>query len=155
MDELRPRAHGHTFDVRIPNSLHPMLTDEGKLHQILSNLVENALKYAPPDTRVTVSAEPAVNGVVLSVADEGTGIPEDAQERIFERFFQVDQSATRRVGGTGLGLYICSRMAESIGGRLWLARSDGEGSAFSLFVPSTPPQTEDAPDEGVEEALSR
>jgi len=155
VDELRPRAHGHTFDVRIPDSLHPMLTDEGKLHQILSNLVENALKYAPPDTRVTVSAEPAVSGVVLSVADEGAGIPEDAQERIFERFFQVDQSATRRVGGTGLGLYICNRMAESIGGRLWLARSDGEGSAFSLFVPSTPPQADGAPDEGIEEALSR
>jgi signal transduction histidine kinase len=151
VDELRAGANGHTFDVRLPATLPAVHTDEGKLHQILSNLVENALKYAPPDTRVTILAEPGVNGVVVRVIDEGPGIPPDAHERIFERFFQVDQSATRRVGGTGLGLYICRRMAEAIGGRLTLARSDATGSEFSLFVP-----TVDAPravaDEGREPA---
>ena len=112
----RERAHVRRSAVR--RTCPVLHTDEGKLHQILSNLVENALKYAPADTRVTILAEPAVNGVVVRVIDEGAGIPADAHERIFERFFQVDQSATRRVGGTGLGLYICRRMAEAIGGRL-------------------------------------
>jgi signal transduction histidine kinase len=135
VDELRPRAHGHTFDVRIPPDLPEVETDEAKLHQILSNLVENALKYAPPDTRVTVKAEPSVHGVVLTVEDEGPGIPADAQVHVFERFFQVDSSHTRRVGGTGLGLYICREMAKAIGARIWLARSDAHGSEFSLFVP--------------------
>jgi signal transduction histidine kinase len=135
VDELRPRAHGHTFDVRIPPDLPEVETDEAKLHQILSNLVENALKYAPSDTRVTVKCEPSVHGVVLVVEDEGPGIPPDAHERVFERFFQVDSSHTRRVGGTGLGLYICRMMAEAIGARVWLARSDASGSEFSLFVP--------------------
>jgi signal transduction histidine kinase len=136
VDELRAGANGHTFDVRLPTNLPALHTDEGKLHQILSNLVENALKYAPPDTRVTILAEPGVNGIVVHVIDEGPGIPAEAHDRIFERFFQIDQSATRRVGGTGLGLYICRRMAEAIGGQLTLARSDVSGSEFSLFVPT-------------------
>jgi signal transduction histidine kinase len=72
---------------------------------------------------------------VLTVEDEGPGIPPDAHERVFERFFQVDSSHTLRVGGTGLGLYICRMMAEAIGARVWLARSDASGSEFSLFVP--------------------
>jgi signal transduction histidine kinase len=73
--------------------------------------------------------------VVVAVLDEGPGIPVDHRERIFERFYQIDQSATRMVGGTGLGLYICRKMAESIGAELWLARSDQSGSEFALFLP--------------------
>lgn len=155
VDELAPRAHGHAFEVRIAEQLPPVRTDEGKVHQILSNLVENALKYAPPDTRVILHAEAGVNGVVIGVADEGPGIPGDAHERIFERFYQVDQSATRRVGGTGLGLYICRRMAETIGGRLWLARSNTGGSEFSLFIPTVPPDQDVHGSEPEAEALSR
>jgi signal transduction histidine kinase len=139
VEELGPRAQGHAFDVRVAADLPRLRTDEGKLHQILSNLVENALKYAPPDTRLTIKADPAPEGVRVGVIDEGPGIPSDAHERIFERFYQVDQSATRRVGGTGLGLYICRRMAEALGARLWLARSDGAGSEFALSVPARAP----------------
>jgi signal transduction histidine kinase len=139
VDELAPRANGHAFDVRIAAGLGAVMTDESKVHQILSNLVENALKYSPERTRICVVAEPGVKGLVVSVTDEGPGIPPEAREKIFDRFYQVDQTATRRVGGTGLGLYICRRMAEAIGGRLWLARSDEGGSAFSLFIPSAPP----------------
>jgi len=142
-DELRPRAHGHTFDIRFPADFSQVETDEAKVHQILSNLVENALKYAPPDTRVTIEGQPSLNGVVISVTDEGHGIPAELQERVFERFFQVDSSTTRRVGGTGLGLYICKKMAEMIGARLWLDRSDGTGSTFSLFLPSRPPDEDE------------
>ena len=143
VDELRPRAHGHTFDTRFPADFETVETDEAKVHQILSNLVENALKYSPPDTRVTLEGTPSLHGVVVSVHDEGPGIPEEFQERVFERFYQVDQSTTRRVGGTGLGLYICTKMAELIGARLWLDRSDATGSTFSLFVPAHPPEGED------------
>jgi signal transduction histidine kinase len=135
VDELRPRAHGHTFDLRFPAELPEVETDESKLHQILSNLVENALKYSPPDTRITVRGEPSVEGVFITIEDEGGGIPEDARERVFERFYQVDSSHTRRQGGTGLGLYICRKMAEAIDARIWLARSDGDGSEFCVFVP--------------------
>jgi signal transduction histidine kinase len=141
VDELRPRSNGHTFDVRVPAGSAEVETDEGKVHQILSNLLENALKYSPPDTRVIVRTEPSVHGLVLTIEDEGGGVPPDAAELIFERFYQVDQSATRRVGGTGLGLYICRRMADAIGARVWLARSDPTGSEFSLFLPERPPES--------------
>jgi signal transduction histidine kinase len=135
VDELRPRAHGHTFDLRFPAELPQVETDEAKLHQILSNLVENALKYSPPDTRIGVRAEPSLHGVVITVEDEGVGIPDDAKERIFERFYQVDSSHTRQQGGTGLGLYICQKMADAMGARIWLARSGAGGSEFCLLVP--------------------
>jgi signal transduction histidine kinase len=139
VDELRPRAHGHVFDVRIAHALPEVITDEAKLHQILSNLVENALKYSPPDTRVTLRVDPSPGGVLMGVEDEGPGIPADEADLVFERFYQIDSSATRRVGGTGLGLYICRRMAEAIGARLWLAKSDESGSDFCLFVPERAP----------------
>ena len=140
VDELEPRAHGHTFDLRFDPQLAPIESDEAKLHQIVSNLVENALKYSPPDTRVTIGAVERDGGLVLSVRDEGAGIPPDAHERIFERFYQVDSSATRAVGGTGLGLYICRRMTDSIAGRLWLERSTDSGTVFCLWVPLSPPE---------------
>ncbi len=139
VDELRSRAHGHAFDLRFDPSVGLVETDEAKLHQILSNLVENALKYSGPDTRVTVRGVATGNGIVISVEDEGPGIPPASHDKVFDRFFQVDQSITRSVGGTGLGLYICRKMAETIGAKLWLDRSTSEGSVFSLWVPIEPP----------------
>jgi signal transduction histidine kinase len=136
--DLRPSAHGHTFDLRFPAELPHVETDDAKVHQILSNLVENALKYSPPDTRVTVRAEERDGGVVIFVEDEGRGIPPEAHAQIFDRFFQVDGSATRSVGGTGLGLYICKKTSETIGGRLWLERSTSEGTTFCLWLPFRP-----------------
>ncbi len=140
VQELEPVAHGHAFDLRVAPEVGTVRTDEGKVHQILSNLVENALKYSPPDTRVIVRAEEGVNGILVAVEDEGPGIDPEEQDRVFDRFYQVDQTATRKVGGTGLGLYICRKLAEEIGARLWLERSQPEGSVFCLFVPRTPPQ---------------
>jgi len=139
VDELRPRAHGNTFDLRFTANLPLVETDEAKVHQILSNLVENALKYSSPDTRVTIRGVGSGNGVALSVEDEGPGIPPESQGRVFERFFQVDSSATRNAGGTGLGLYICAKLSETIGARVWLERSTPEGSVFSLWIPESPP----------------
>ncbi|MGH2589701.1 MAG: sensor histidine kinase, partial [Actinomycetota bacterium] len=158
--DLRPSAHGHTFDLRFPADLPLVETDDAKVHQILSNLVENALKYSPPDTRVTVRAEERDGGVLIYVEDEGRGIPPEAHARIFDRFFQVDGSATRSVGGTGLGLYICKKTSETIGGRLWLERSTGEGTSFCFWLPVRPALEPVAPVEVIPEpdrapALSR
>ena len=143
IEELRPRAHGHAFDLRFDSDTPFVETDEHKVHQILSNLVENALKYSPPDTRITIRIEPRHDGIVAAVQDEGHGIPVDDREQVFERFYQVDSSATRSVGGTGLGLYICRKMAEQLGARIWLESSGRRGSTFCLFVPFSPPGRED------------
>ena len=132
-------ARGHTIDLRIEESLPPVHTDELKVHQILSNLLDNALKYSPPRTRVTLRARAGEPGVLVTVEDEGPGIPAKEQERVFERFYQVDQSSTREVGGMGLGLYICRRMAQAIGATVRLERSDAQGSVFTVLVPTAPP----------------
>lgn len=135
-DELRSKAAGHEIELALPETLPLVETDPGKVHQILCNLVDNALKYTPAGTTVQVTASAHANGVSISVTDQGGGIPAGAQDKIFDRFYQVDQSATRAVGGAGLGLYICRRMAEAIGGRVWLEKSDEEGSTFSLWIPT-------------------
>jgi signal transduction histidine kinase len=138
VDELRGRADDHQLEVRLHRSLPRVHTDEGKVHQLLSNLIENALKYSPPGTAVTVEGVVENDGITVSVRDHGEGVPPDLHEKIFDRFFQVDQSSTRKVGGTGLGLYICRRLAESIDARVWLKSSDTNGSEFCLWIPLHP-----------------
>lgn len=138
IEEVGPAIQGHTFDLLFDEALPLPVTDEEKVRHILSNLVENALKYSPPDTRVTIRGRQEDDGVVVSVQDEGRGIPAEAHERVFDRFFQVDGSSTRAVGGIGLGLYICKEMSLALGARLRLDMSTSEGSTFSLWLPLRP-----------------
>lgn len=136
--ELRDRQLTHTLTTDLPQDLPVISSDEGKIQQILTNLVDNACKYSPEGTTVTVSAHPEGDGLTISVADQGHGIPPSEHERIFDRFYQVDQSSTRAAGGTGLGLYLCRRLAEAVGGRIWLESSSDAGSVFSVWVPVHP-----------------
>jgi signal transduction histidine kinase len=122
--------------LRFPSSVPPVWTSEEDVRRIVSNLLDNALKYSPADTPVTVSANTDGDGVRISFQDRGPGIPESECERIFDRFYQVDHGPTRSNGGVGLGLHICRRTAESLGGRVWLDRSDGSGSVFCLWLPA-------------------
>lgn len=137
VEDLGDRTSGHSIALSF-DELPPIETDGGKVHQILSNLVENAVKYSPAGTTITVSGHESATGITISVEDEGPGIPAELQEKIFERFYQVDQSIRRAVGGAGLGLYICRKLAESIGGRVWLERSSEAGSTFGIWLPWVP-----------------
>ncbi|MCA1840007.1 MAG: GAF domain-containing protein [Actinobacteria bacterium] len=139
VDELRDRAGDHDFEVDFANDFPVIQSDEGKIHQIISNLVDNALKYAPESPKITIRGEREGEGVKVSVVDKGLGIPADVQDKVFDRFYQVDSSMTRAVGGTGLGLYICKSLATALGGRLWLEHSSEAGSTFSLWIPMKPP----------------
>jgi signal transduction histidine kinase len=138
VEELRSRASSWNIELQIDPSLPTVKTDEGKVHQVLSNLVDNALKYSEPGSTVRIVGAVDGEGVTISVHDEGQGVPQELQDRVFDRFYQVDQSSTRRVGGAGLGLYICRRLVEAIGGRVWLERSSAEGSVFAIWVPLRP-----------------
>jgi signal transduction histidine kinase len=122
--------------LRFPPSQPPVWTNEGDVRRIVSNLLDNALKYSPADTPVTVSADTDGAGVRVSFHDRGAGIPESERERIFDRFYQVDHGMTRSNGGIGLGLCISRRTAESLGGRVWLNESDDSGSVFCLWLPA-------------------
>ena len=122
--------------LRFPPSVPPVWTSEDDVRRVVSHLIDNALKYSPIDAPVTVTAEPDGAGVRISFQDHGPGIQESERERIFDRFYQTDRGLTRSNGGVGLGLHICQRTAESIGGRVWLDRSDDSGSVFCLWLPT-------------------
>lgn len=144
-DELQGAQHLDRIRVEAAPHVPFVRSDEMKVQQILSNLLDNALKYSPPTSPVTVTLSPSKGAVLISVKDAGSGIPLSARDKIFDRFYQVDQSSTRTVGGLGLGLYICGELAKSIGARVWLERSDETGSTFCLWLPSADAQRQEGP----------
>jgi PAS domain S-box-containing protein len=129
---LRPDA---TLDVSLPDFPPTVAADREKARQVLVNLVENALKYSPDGGRVEVGVDTRESAVRFFVSDEGMGIPEEELERIFDKFYRLDPEMTRGIGGTGLGLYICSELVRRMGGRIWATSTKGSGSEFSFELP--------------------
>jgi signal transduction histidine kinase len=117
-----------------------IITDPSRLRQILLNLVANAIKFTDSG-HVRVALRRVDNGAILEVQDTGIGIAEEHQEAIFEPFWQVDSSATREAGGTGLGLTVTQRLVELLGGELWVCSAPGKGSTFTVRLPATPPES--------------
>jgi len=109
--------------------------DRIRLSQIFDNLIENAIKFSPQGGTITVRLCNGQGHVRADVIDEGIGIPQDKQSRIFERFYQVDGSSTRQFGGTGLGLAIVQEIVEAHGGTISVASELGAGSTFSFTIP--------------------
>lgn len=105
------------------------------LQQILTNLVENALKYSDESTPVTVTVRETPDEGVLEIADEGFGMDEEGLQVIFERFQQVDSSSTRKVGGFGLGLFIVKQLVDAHGGHIGVESKEGEGTVFKVHLP--------------------
>ena len=109
--------------------------DRGKLKRVLDNLVSNAVKYGRPGGTVVLAAEGYRQGVILSVSDDGRGIPEEALAHVFDSFFRADAARSSSVPGSGLGLAICKSIAESHHGKLWLTSREGEGTPAYLYLP--------------------
>jgi signal transduction histidine kinase len=127
------------FSLRLPHELPPVLCDPDKLRQVFTNLIGNALKFSPDGGEIELGAENRSSEVVLTCRDTGIGIPEAERERIFEKFYQVDSSATRRFGGAGLGLSIVREIVLLHGGRIWVESAPGAGSTFFIALPKNPP----------------
>jgi two-component system phosphate regulon sensor histidine kinase PhoR len=117
-------------------SLPPVASDRDRVRQVLTNLLENAIKYSPAGGRVEVGVSSNGDMIRFFVRDEGLGIPEDEQKRIFDKFYRLDPQMAGGVGGTGLGLYICNELVQRMGGRIWV-ESAGEGSTFQFEVPAS------------------
>lgn len=114
-------------------------TDRRALEQVLTNLVDNAVKYCPDGSRVTVGARRDGDETVLWVEDDGQGIDEAHLPRLFERFYRVDAGRSREMGGTGLGLSIVKHITEALGGEISVTSTLGEGTTFELRIPDPPP----------------
>ena len=136
----------HKLTSDIPPDLPTISGDQERLIQVLTNLVDNAIKYTPEGGQITVAARriPAsTNGmdvqeeeIELSVADSGIGIPEHDRPRIFERFYRVDKARSRELGGTGLGLAIVRHIVEGHGGQVWVEANQPTGSRFVVRLPA-------------------
>ncbi len=116
-----------------------LLCDPDKLRQVFTNLVGNALKFSPDGGEIELGAENRGDEIIFTCRDTGIGIPEVERERIFEKFYQVDSSATRRFGGAGLGLSIVREIVLLHGGQIWVESTPGHGSTFFISLPKTPP----------------
>ncbi len=129
-----------TLSTAVPEEPLPSVAaDRDKARQVLVNFIENAIKYSPDGGRVEVGIDHTEGAVRFYVSDEGLGIPEVEQERIFDKFYRLDPEMTRGVGGTGLGLYICSELVRRMGGRIWVESDHGQGSTFSFELPVAAP----------------
>jgi len=120
----------------LPQDLPKVLMSELHFDQILSNLVDNAVKYSGEETTVTVRVLPdAQAGLILQVEDQGIGISEEERHRVFERFYRVDKARSRASGGTGLGLSIARTLVENYGGSISVTSKPGQGSVFYVSLP--------------------
>ncbi|HET7482192.1 MAG TPA: HAMP domain-containing sensor histidine kinase [Actinomycetota bacterium] len=131
LDAAASKRRAHLLEVFI----EPLRVevDPYRLSQIVRNLVENAYKYTPDRTRVAVGAHAHNNGILLEVADDGDGIPEDKRGQLFEAFSRIEETAAGKEG-VGLGLYVVSQLVAAMGGRIDLA-SSSRGTTFSIYIP--------------------
>ena len=122
--------------VRRLNPVFYANVDNDHLREVVQNLVENAIKYTLKG-EVIVDVTGDESHVTISIADTGIGIPREDQTHLFQKFYRVDNSDTREIGGTGLGLYLCRRLAETMGGRIWVESEYKRGSTFFVEIPRT------------------
>jgi signal transduction histidine kinase len=135
VEVARPdRARDLAVRNEVPADLPPVEADRERIHQVLFNLLENAVRFTPPGGRVTVRAARENGDWAVSVEDTGPGIPKEHIPLVFERFYRVDPSRSREDGGTGLGLAIARSVVEAHGGRIW-AESEEEGARFTFVLP--------------------
>jgi two-component system phosphate regulon sensor histidine kinase PhoR len=133
----------HSIVLDVPEDLPAVIADEDKIDQMLTNLINNAIKYSPDGGHVWVSARIAGDEVEVSVKDEGVGIPAEHLDKIFARFHRVESGDARRAGGTGIGLYLVKHLVEAHKGRIWADSRVGKGSTFTFAIPLTQPVVQD------------
>src|SRR5262249_22355144 len=124
-----------TIDVSIPALLPKVAGDPERTRQVLTNLVDNAIKYSPEGGRIELGVEAGEGYARFTVRDEGLGIPLGEHQRIFEKFYRLDPDHRRGISGSGLGLYICRELVRSMNGRIWVESDPDKGATFSFELP--------------------
>lgn len=124
-----------TFVLDIQESIKEVRGDASKIEQVIINLLSNAVKFSPEGGEVHLSVEDAGIEYIIKVADKGIGISPQEQKKIFDKFYQVDMTSVRHIGGSGLGLSICRAIVEGHEGRIWVESEPGKGSSFYFSLP--------------------
>ncbi len=133
--EVIAQGKNITLNTNIADGLPEIEADGRRIEQVVANLLDNAFNHTPSGGTVTVAASAGTDGVLVSVADTGEGIPAEHLPYIFGRFYRVDDARSRRTGGAGLGLAIVKQMVELHGGKIWVESEVGKGSKFSFTLP--------------------
>ncbi len=138
LEEFKSRIEKNRLKIenRILGKSLIVLGDKDKIHQVFVNLIDNAIKFNKPEGKIVVSADQKPEGVTITIEDTGIGISEEAQRRVFERFFRADKTRSKELGGTGLGLAIVKHIMEAHGGHATCQSIPGQGSRFSVFFPA-------------------
>lgn len=121
--------------IEVPDDLPLIAADKAKLEEVLINLIDNAVKYSPPEAPVRVFARPGDGEIEIGVEDGGDGISAEDTAKLFQKFQRLSTPATRDVGGTGLGLYIVKGLVDAMGGRVWVESAPGAGATFAFTIP--------------------
>ncbi|MFE4894351.1 cell wall metabolism sensor histidine kinase WalK [Peribacillus butanolivorans] len=124
-----------TFKRDLPKDAYFVDIDEDKITQVLYNVISNSLKYSPEGGQVTFRVRAAESFIVVSITDQGVGIPKNVIDKIFDRFYRVDKARARNLGGTGLGLAIAKEMVVAHGGKIWAESVDGKGTTVFFTLP--------------------
>jgi two-component system sensor histidine kinase BaeS len=136
----RAKAEGITVVTDLPADLPPVFVDSQRIDQVLSNLLDNALRHISEGGTVTVRAAQTGDGVQVDVVDEGPGLSPDELALVFERFYRGDRARARATGGAGLGLAIVKQLVEAHGGKVWVESTEGQGATFSFTLPVQGPE---------------
>jgi two-component system phosphate regulon sensor histidine kinase PhoR len=136
-------ANNTRIEVALPPDLPAIPADADQLAQVFTNLLDNAIKYGKRGGRIRLTAAPGgtdarfeSNGILITVADDGPGIPREHIPRLTERFYRVDKGRSRAVGGTGLGLAIVKHVINRHRGRLAIDSTEGQGTTFTIWLPA-------------------
>jgi signal transduction histidine kinase len=122
--------------VAVPHQDKVVTGDRDRLEQVLGNLLENAVKYSPDGSDITVTVDDRGDSFVTAVCDRGIGIPADELGQVFERFHRGRQVSSTNYGGLGLGLYITKQIIERHGGAIWVESREGQGTSFYFSLPA-------------------
>jgi PAS domain S-box-containing protein len=139
IEAFETKVNTHRFELTVPERPTIVVGDKSKIQTVLDNLLENAVNYSPKGSRVSIEVSDRDKEIVISVIDEGIGIPATQLERIFERFHRVNASDDQEQYGYGLGLYISKRLIEIHGGSIWAESELERGSRFSFSLPKWSP----------------
>ena len=135
VDHMQFVLKGRDVRVTLPDSLPPVALDFLQMDQVLTNLIENAVRYTPSGSPIEISAVEQGGEILVQVADHGQGVPEEYIERIFDKFYRVSGAKQRGTMGTGLGLAVCRGLVEAHGGRIWAENRPGGGAIFQFTLP--------------------
>jgi signal transduction histidine kinase len=132
-----------SFELRVPDDLPTVHADYERTRTVLENLISNAIKYSPEGGTIRIAGRANGDHAIVSVADQGIGIALEEQERVFQRFYRVDNRLRREAQGAGLGLFLSKAIVEAQGGRMWVDSQPGRGARFSFTLPLATPRLPD------------